>query len=371
MHDIDNLVEEHTEYIVGLYREIEQRLLYSIVDMIVKHGRITGTAEISLQALYEMGNLDYETLQIISELSGIPLKELEQSIGAISKGAIDYETLNTAYDKGIALKPPESVLLTSVINDGIKYIKDDMDRVKTTVTQYALQDFKRSVDKALLETRLGTMTEQQAVVSVVQELSRKGITAATYEREGKPIRMSLEPYMRRLIRTEFIQTAANSNLTMGEELGAKHYYVSQHLGARDKGIGHENHESWQNGVYTEEELYSVCGLGEVTGLSGINCRHLMFPHFKGVSPPPPPKINTEENNRVYELNQEQRRLENAIRHKKREINALSKLDTPEAMEEVARQKKVLKNRQKKIRDLVKDNEDVLTRRYDREKVVNV
>ena len=88
MHDIDKLILEHTEYITGLYRDIETRIIYSIIEMINKRGRITGTAELSLQKLYDMNALDYEVLQEIASITGYPLQELEKSVEIITRGAI-------------------------------------------------------------------------------------------------------------------------------------------------------------------------------------------------------------------------------------------------------------------------------------------
>ena len=45
----------------------------------------------------------------------------------------------------------------------------------------------------------------------------------------------------------------------------------------------QTHAVWQGKVYTDEELVSVCGLGEVTGLLGANCYHNYYMFFEGVS----------------------------------------------------------------------------------------
>lgn len=40
---------------------------------------------------------------------------------------------------------------------------------------------------------------------------------------------------------------------------------------------------WQGRVWSKEQLYSVCGLGTVTGLLGVNCYHTYYPFFPGLS----------------------------------------------------------------------------------------
>lgn len=78
----------------------------------------------------------------------------------------------------------------------------------------------------------------------------------------------------------------------------------------------------------------------------------------------------EELERVYKLEQEQRRMENDIRKTKRIIHTLELLDSEEANERVIDMKKRLRKQQAKVRKHVKSNEDVLRRDYTREKVIS-
>src|SRR5699024_9766119 len=95
-----------------------------------------------------------------------------------------------------------------------------------------------------------------------------------------------------------------------------------------------------------------------------------YAYIKGVSIKPPPKINTEDNARVYALEQKQRGYERAIRKAKQEIVMLSQFDRgiPEVDKALNEAEKLLKARQKRIRDFIKANKE-LTRDYTREKVV--
>ena len=370
--NFDEILDNRTEHVLGLYREIEQRLILSIAERINRLG-ITSTSVIELNKLYDMGLLDKQTLELLESLTGEPLEEFVKAIEKNVLDSIDWETHEIAYDRGLTLVKPTTDLIQPVINEIVESVRNDMDLVKTTAKQYMEKDVKRIIDSAITETKLGTMTEQEAVVHAVKNISEKGITSMRYDRTNPngtttTVDMSLEGYMRTLIRTEFIQSVGKAQEKLGEELGAELYYVTQHLGARDKGVGHKNHESWQGQVYTHEDLYNTCGYGEVDGLCGINCRHTFYPYWEGVTPLPP-KIDTEENKRVYDLQQEQRRLEREIRKIKLTIQSLEQLDLEEAQEQIHREKKRLRRRQSQIRTLVKENEDVLRRNYDREKVV--
>ena len=99
-----------------------------------------------------------------------------------------------------------------------------------------------------------------------------------------------------------------------------------------------NHKKWQGKVYSIRagdkypSIYSVCGLGEVDGLCGINCRHLYHAFIDGVTE----RTYTDEELEnidgepityqgreytAYEVTQKQRQIETSLRKVKRELIA--------------------------------------------------
>ena len=360
------LIDEKTDYITRLFSDVESRLVYAIIERINRVG-ITPTGEIQLRKLYDMGALDLEVLRLIEELTGYPLEELLDIIPEVLESVIDWEIHMQAYELGMAIRPPTREVLKPLIEQVQEKIRDDFYYIKTTAKEYVEKDYRRIIDTAILETQMGTKTEQQAVVDIAKELSRKGIAGMTYLREGKTVQMGIEPYVRRVVRTEFIQNATKAQEVLGKDLGADTYYVTQHLGARDKGIGHESHESWQGQTYSMQELKDTCGYGLIDGLGGINCRHTFYPFWEGVTPIHP-KVDTSENARVYELEQEQRRVERDIRRIKRETHSLELLHLEDKNVALRGSKRLLKARQGKLRELIRENSDVLRRNYDREQI---
>lgn len=83
--------------------------------------------------------------------------------------------------------------------------------------------------------------------------------------------------VRRAVLTGLNQLTGQVQETNAEKLGAEKFEVTWHSTARP------THQPWQGRVYTKEELVSVCGLGEVDGLKGANCRHDYFPFIEGIS----------------------------------------------------------------------------------------
>lgn len=129
---------------------------------------------------------------------------------------------------------------------------------------------------------------------------------------------------------------------MEEKCGWDLYEVDAHAGARPE------HAEWQGKVYTEQQLYDICGYGTVTGLCGANCKHSFKPYFKGSTLTYTAKELREyrtakveyngEQISEYEASQIQRKMERQIRQNKKDIAGLqglaTKTDSKEAQEEL-------------------------------------
>lgn len=105
--------------------------------------------------------------------------------------------------------------------------------------------------------------------------------------------------------------------------------VSAHLGARygDGGQNPSNHFLWQGKLYSrtgKTEEYPLfeesTGYGTGEGLCGYNCRHSFGPGDPEHNPYQ--DFDAEENKKVYDLSQKQRRAESRIRKTKSKLIAL-------------------------------------------------
>lgn len=98
---------------------------------------------------------------------------------------------------------------------------------------------------------------------------------AEYTDSGKVIHRSIESAVRTNVLTGVNLTVSQQTLENAKNLGVELFAVSAHLGARP------DHEAWQGGIYTSDQLRTVCRLGEPDGLCGINCRHSYYPYIQG------------------------------------------------------------------------------------------
>ena len=107
------------------------------------------------------------------------------------------------------------------------------------------------------------------------------VLSIQYE-NGRPVTRTIESAVRMNILTSVNQTAANQTLNNCEELDCDLVETSAHIGARPE------HEDWQGEVFSRSGTnpkyrpFSVCELGSVTGICGINCKHSFYPYFEGM-----------------------------------------------------------------------------------------
>lgn len=232
-----------------------------------------------------------------------------------------------------------------------------MNELNKKIVAQTTKEVFEIVKRVELEVNLKIVPYDVSLRNAYKELGKKGITCVTYERkDGSEVNYSIEPYVRREMMTSVAQFNKERSLKILEDMDAEEVITSQHIGARNKGIGYRNHESWQGKVFHRSEFEEKTGLGEVDGLCGINCRHTFFAYLGQKLMPPI------EDKGEYDLTQKQRYLERQVRKSKREFASA----TTDEEKMIARKK--ISKAQKNVRDFIKEHH-FLKRDYLREKIV--
>lgn len=183
--------------------------------------------------------------------------------------------------------------------------------------------FISEMDKAYNLITSGAVSYTQAFKEAINNVVSEGVVVK-YPSGHKD---TLETAALRCVRTGVSQMSAQITNARMEEMGWDIILVSSHLGARHTGTNDfKDHQHWQGKFYSKSgndkrfPPYSECGEGDVQGIHGANCRHSHGPG-DGVHNPFS-DYDTEENKKVYELQQTQRSKERAIRKSKREVMGL-------------------------------------------------
>ena len=163
--------------------------------------------------------------------------------------------------------------------------------------------------------------------TVFKKLANNGITIYESYGGGKSKNYSIENILRRDVMYKVNQANSQVNMENFRKSSAKFIQVSSHPTARtwNKYMKHpyEDHSSWQGKVYYSregeavdgyEEFESTCGYGELLGIGGINCYHQFEMNYTGDNVAT--EYSKKEVERNYQLSQQQRAYERAIRQLK-------------------------------------------------------
>lgn len=344
-----NELEYIPDRLTKLFRALQLQIMEDITERIAVNKDISRTADREISRLYELGVAkevikrhirrtlaltadeigriyadvlaeDYARYKPIYQRQGrsfIPFREnkpLQQLIGGVKQQTLG-EFENITQSLGFAVKSP----------GGAKIFKP--------IAKY----YQETLDKAAFGMLSGVYDYNTMIKQAVREMTDSGLRTVDYFTEQgdgsiKKHSNRVEVAARRALMTGFNQVVAKITEDNAEQLGTDHFEITYHRGARP------THQPWQGRVYTKEQLVTVCGYGDVTGLKGANCYHDFHPFFPGISKrlytdEQLDRMNREENTpkqygdkkyTVYEALQRQRCMETALRRKREEISLLEK-----------------------------------------------
>ena len=189
------------------------------------------------------------------------------------------------------------------------------------------QVYSNYLDNACFDIVTGAFDYGSVLRRVVTQLTNSGLRKIEY---GSGYASRVEVAARRAVMTGVANLTGEIADYNAKKLGTEYFEVEWHAGARP------THAVWQGRVWTKEQLYSVCGLGTVTGLLGANCYHAYYPFFPGISRRNWSDEWLEEQNRkeskpkefrgkeytLYEAKQRQRQMETAMRAQREKVQML-------------------------------------------------
>ena len=321
------------------FRELEQRIMSDVVRRIKINGEVTRAADWQITRLAQLGESKREIKKVIKDTLGLSTKEINHLYKDIIRKGYERDSDLYKYKGRTQIPFAENHELHQLIgavsnqtNSELKNITQSLGFAKrgadgkltfTPVADY----YQKTLDSAMLDISSGAFDYNTVLKRTVKEMTNSGLRTVDYA-TGWSNRVDVAA--RRAVMTGMSQLTAKVNDSNAEQLGTDTFEVTAHGGARPE------HQEWQGKWYTKDELESICGLGEVTGLCGANCYHDYYPVVPGISKPTytPEEIeefNRKENESVeyngktytkYEATQRQRKLETTMRAQRQEIKLL-------------------------------------------------
>lgn len=360
-----NSLDPLVQPIIDIFNQLEAEILVSIAKRFSTYETVGGTLEWYMRKLQEVGALNSDVVGIIAKTSRRSEEELLKMLNKAGFANIDMNTVQTAFNRGVIAVDPsvmmKSPVMQSIIKDSFRELTNTYRLIQTKAVESAKQAYMDVLNRSYLEVSSGIYDYQTSIRNALQRMAARGITGATYKRDSTVVRYSLEGTVRRDTLTAVNQLANKGAIKSCEVMGAEYVEVSSHIGARVHPTNPiANHYGWQGKVYKVDgetgeypNLKKSTGYpDDIQGLSGVNCRHRMFPFFPGISVPNPIRYDEAENKKVYEQTQKQRAMERTLRRLKKQRAVAYEA---EDMQTVTKIDKILEKKNKEIARFCKVN----------------
>lgn len=323
------LTPEYLLHAVEPAEEIADQIHTDIVNRIVERILIRFKRGDSY-ILTSVDKWQIETLQ----QAGFLLDDIQKTIAAAT-GKMQSEIAEAMEDAGVrTLEYDDAIYRAAGLNPVpvqqspymIRLMQRDYEatlgewRNFTHISKQAVHNlFVEACDTAYHQAMSGSVSPSQAVLEALETIVEGGV----YVKYPGGRKDTIETATARAVRTGISQASGDITDARMEEMDWDIILVSSHLGARvTDAEDYTNHYWWQGQFYSKSGKdkrfppYSVCGFGKIQGIHGANCRHSHGPG-DGVHNPFE-HYDSEENRKMYELEQRQRELERRIRKTKRE-----------------------------------------------------
>ena len=324
--------------IASRYQDLEERIMQDIVRRIQKAGEITSTADWQINRLRILGYSSEDIEKSIKDALNASYPEMFELYDKVInweyvRNKDVYEQINVKY-----IPFEQNKQLQQITDAIIEQSLSDMENITRSMGFYLdyggkkvltplSQVYADYLDSACMDIVSGAFDYNSVLRRTVTQLTNSGLRKIDYA-SGRADRVDVAA--RRAVMTAVRQITGKITEYNAEKLGTEYFEVEWHAGARP------THAVWQGRVWSKEQLYSVCGLGTVTGLLGVNCYHTYHLFFPGISQRNWSDEWLEEQNRkeaelktfggkeytLYEAKQRQRQMEVAMRAQREKVRLL-------------------------------------------------
>lgn len=331
--------EQLSRQIERNYSDLEMRIMQDIVRRIKKAGKITSTADWQINRRRILGNSSEDIEKMLKEALNASYPQMFELYDKV----IDWEYVRNKdiYEQINAEFIPyeENDELQQITNALIQQTDADLRNITQSLGFYLdygggkpvltplAEVYQKYLDSACLDIVSGAFDYNSVLRRVVTQLTNSGLRQINYA-SGRANRVDVAA--RRAVMTGITQLTGHISDYNAEKLYTEFFEVAWHSGARP------THAVWQGKVWSKKQLITVCGLGTVTGLEGVNCYHERYPFIPGISERNWTDEWLEEQNRkentpkefngkeytLYEAKQRQRQMEAAMRAQREKVQLL-------------------------------------------------
>jgi hypothetical protein len=323
-----------SEKMVEMYQDLEDWILQDIASRLLKSGDLSGTADRELWKLEQMGLHRQEIIKRLSQLTGKSRNEIRRLLrdSVMTSFSSDSEVLEKVTDVVPLLQNNDVIL---AMDAELRKTMGELGNLTRTTMLQSQKDLLNMLNEVDFRVASGLQSYSSAVCEVLDRYAESGVMV-NYPTGS---RRTLEAAVRCCVVTSMNQTAAEVTNQYIIQNNVEYVVVSEHVGARyDKKnpTGISSHDWWQGKAYKiygsepgfpnllESTGYDIDFTAKrgvcvnMLGLHGYNCRHSHGPWYKELGTSRQ-TVNKEESQKRYDLEQQQRATERAIRKTKRQL----------------------------------------------------
>ena len=332
-------IEQLTVKTENIFSELEVRIMSDIVRRIKENGVSTASADWQISRLRQLGMSENQIRTWIQKTLEASDKEMDHIFS--DEAYREYYGHARAYKLADLQQIPfeQNTFLQQLLEVTKQRLKSEYRNIAGSMG-FAIRDpatgkirlaplmeyYRSTLDNAVMDIHSGAFDYNTVLRRTINQMTASGIRYIEYD-SGHRDRVNVA--VRRAVLTGFRQVQGKINEQVAADLNTDQYEVSYHVGARP------THQSGQGKVWSMQQLKEVCGLGEITGLCGINCYHTYRVFSPGsvrtytdkqlaemVKEENTPKEYNGKQYATYEALQQQRKMERGMRAQRQRIKLL-------------------------------------------------
>lgn len=355
--------------------DIYHQLTLDLFDQVIDRIKERGSASLEdnpyiwqLEKMNEMGLLNDDNVNLISERSGIAEEQLRYVIQ--NEGYKVYKDTKEQLLESMGGDFTDNSLIQTNLAAYVNQTMGDIDNlINTTLPMSVRKVYQSIVEESVAKVVTGLTTSDKAISDTVMKWAEKGFYGFT-DSQGK--RWKADTYARQVIKSTAWRVYREVRMAPAEELGIDTFYYHKKATAREM-CAPLQHQIVTTGVARTEAGERILaladyGYGHPAGCQGINCTHEMTPYIPGVNYKPDlpdhlKDLTPEEAIANANVQAKQRALERSIRKSKELLHVAEKLGDSEL---ISKYKSKVRMKQGAMRGFLSQH-PYLHRDYAREK----
>lgn len=304
-------------------------LIQDIARRVSEAGQLTSSASYQVWRLQQLGISQRQLKKELRKMLKVSHRELRKLLSQSAEAGYDFDIRHLPYVQAVPFKAND--VIQSIVESAVDMARNDLTNMVETlgfvnqdgICRPLTEAYEEACDFAFQKVAFGAQDYNSAVRGAVRELAAKGIQTIDYE---SGVHTSIEAAVRRNVMGGLGLMQERISQQNHDDLGCNGWEISAHAASAP------DHEPIQGKQYSDAQ-YTALNNSLVRRIGTLNCGHAAFPIILGVNSPQytPEQLEAfrSENEKgieyegqhytMYEATQHQRKLERAIRKRKKRI----------------------------------------------------